>query len=250
VVAPFMRGYAPTGPAPDGAYQTAALAQDAVALIDTLGGGEAAVIGHDWGAMAAYGAALFAPDKVTRLVTMAVPYGDGFRQTLATDYAQQKRSWYMFFFQLPLADAAFAHDGYAMVERLWRDWSPGYTPEPQAMAALKQTFGKPGVATAALDYYRCTFNPARQRPELAERQRQMLRTPIAVPTLYLHGADDGCIGPEVAGDMTKLFPAGLRRAVVAGAGHFLHLEQPQAVNRLIAAFLGRPVSPPRPAGAR
>src|SRR5262245_22024238 len=74
-VAPFMRGYAPTDVPPDGPYQSAALAQDAVALIEALGYTRAAVFGHDWGAVAAYGAAVLAPERVPRLIVAAVPHG-------------------------------------------------------------------------------------------------------------------------------------------------------------------------------
>src|SRR5262252_2808385 len=57
-VAPFMRGYAPTAVPADGAYDVGALAADAVALHEALGGDrEAVLIGHDWGAEAAYAAA-------------------------------------------------------------------------------------------------------------------------------------------------------------------------------------------------
>src|SRR5579863_8216894 len=62
-VAPFMRGYSPTDPAPDGRYDSAALSEDAIALIDALGHKDAIVFGHDWGAVAAYGAAAAAPDR-------------------------------------------------------------------------------------------------------------------------------------------------------------------------------------------
>src|SRR5712692_1264958 len=72
-VAPFMRGYAPTGVPADGAYQIGALAADAAALHEALGGDEDAVlIGHDWGAEAAYCAAAHAPQRWRLLVTLAV----------------------------------------------------------------------------------------------------------------------------------------------------------------------------------
>src|SRR5205085_918210 len=97
-VAPAMRGYAPTGPAAVGRYQSAALAEDAVALIAALGYDDAVVFGHDWGALAAYGAALAAPTRVRKLVTAAVPYGPQVTAAFMTSYDQQRRSWYMFFF--------------------------------------------------------------------------------------------------------------------------------------------------------
>jgi pimeloyl-ACP methyl ester carboxylesterase len=73
-VAPFMRGYAPTAVPDDGRYSVGALAGDAGALHEVLGGdGRAVLIGHDWGAEAAYAAGALAPDRWRRLVTLAVP---------------------------------------------------------------------------------------------------------------------------------------------------------------------------------
>lgn len=114
-VAPFMRGYAPSEVPADGPYQSAVLGQDAAALIEALGYRQAAVFGHDWGAVAAYGAAILAPERVTRLVTAAVPHGPALGTAFLTSYAQQRRSWYMFFFQTPLADMAVAHDDFAFL---------------------------------------------------------------------------------------------------------------------------------------
>src|SRR5205807_4960328 len=73
-VAPWMRGYGPSAVPADGRYQTGALVADATALHAALGGDDRAVlIGHDWGAVATYGAASFAPERWQRVVAMAVP---------------------------------------------------------------------------------------------------------------------------------------------------------------------------------
>jgi pimeloyl-ACP methyl ester carboxylesterase len=236
-VAPFMRGYAPTGPAPDGRYQSAALAEDAVALIAALGYDDAIVFGHDWGALAAYGAALAAPARIRKLITAAVPYGPQVSAAFMSSYDQQRRSWYMFFFQTPFADMALAHDDFAFVERLWRDWSPGWRFPPEEMAALKATFRQPGVAEAALGYYRAMLNPALQDPALATLQGRMMLEPIEVPAMVLHGTDDGCMGAELVTGMADFFPRGLRVEMVPGTGHFLHQEDPARVNALILDFL-------------
>ena len=77
-VAPFLRGYAPTDIPSDGLYQSGAIASDANALHAALGGdGDAVLIGHDWGALASYGAARSAPQRWRRLVTAAVPPAKG-----------------------------------------------------------------------------------------------------------------------------------------------------------------------------
>ena len=236
-VAPFLRGYAPTDAAPDGNYQSAVLAQDAVALIEALGYQCAAIFGHDWGAVAAYGAAVLAPERVPRLVTAAVPYGVALPTALMTNYEQQRRSWYMFFFQTPFADIAVPHGDFRFLERLWQDWSPGWAYPGEEMEALKATFRQPGVLSAALDYYRCTLNPANQDPGLAEIQDRISASPVLAPTLFFHGARDGCIGTELLDGMEQLFPNGLEKLVVPDAGHFVHQERPEVVNPKLLEFL-------------
>lgn len=236
-VAPYLRGYAPTD-VPEGPYQSAALATDAVALIEALSPKEPAfVLGHDWGALAAYGAAILAPNRVRKIATIAVPHGPQLMQAILTSYAQMRRSFYVFMFQLPSAETSVSHNNFEFLDRLWADWSPGWTLPTVEMAALKATFQKPGVLSAALGYYRATFNPALQAPELADLQARMMTEPIQVPGLVFHGQKDGCIGVETLDGMEAVFPKGLAKMVVPDAGHFLHQEKPEAVNEPLVAFL-------------
>lgn len=235
VVAPYMRGYAPTDIPEGGYFGVPALAADAIALAGALSSEPVVLIGHDWGAAAAHTAAAMAPERFSKLITIAVPHGPAFTQSLVTSPAQQRRSWYMFFFQLPFAETAVAMNDFAFIERLWRDWSPGWDFPRDEMALLKRTLDAPGVLTAALAYYRHTFNPPPSAPGLAE-----VSTPrkIQVPTLYLHGRRDGCIGAELAEGMEAYFERGLSKVIIEGAGHFVHQERPDEVNRRILEFLG------------
>jgi len=239
VVAPFMRGYAPTAIPADGRYQSAVLAQDAAALIDALNGQRAILVGHDWGATAAYATVVLFPGKVDKLITIAVPYGPALRDAMIRDPAQQKRSWYMYLFQTGLGEAALTDNDFALIDRLWHDWSPGWTPPPDYLETLKQGFRQPGVALATLSYYRQNFRRELQDLALADMQARIGRAPIGVPTLYLHGADDGCIAASFADTMPPLFTAGLQSAIIPGAGHFTHLEKPGEVNRAILGFVAR-----------
>lgn len=238
VVAPFMKGYWPTV-APEGcSYQAAALGQDICALLDALAPDQSAYLfGHDWGAVAAYAAALQEPNRILRLVTASVPYSSHFLSALVGRPDQIRRSFYMWFFQLPVAEAAVAANDFEFIRSLWRDWSPGWSLPEADWFELRRTFAHSGVVGAALAYYRHMFNPALQRPELAGLQQQMFVTPISLPTLYLHGERDGCISADLVEGMEALFPLGLRTLVMRDAGHFLHAEKPLEVAHEIINFL-------------
>lgn len=235
-VAPFLRGYHPTALPPDGRYQTGALVADAVALHEELGGdGDAVILGHDWGAVAAYGAASYAEDRWRRVVAMAVPPS----QALAAgflSYDQLKRSWYMFFFQSAMADMAVAMDDLAFIDRLWADWSPGYDAS-EDLPRVKEALRPKGHLQAALGYYRAQFGTTPHDPELAEFQRAAGSAP-PLSTLYLHGRDDGCVGVALGEQAGQALAEGSRVALVDDAGHFLHLERPDEVNHLVLEFLG------------
>ncbi len=228
-VAPYMRGYAPTAVPSDGCYQTAALAADAVALHDALGADDnAVIIGHDWGAPATYGAAMLAPERWRRVVGMAVPPGPAMGAALVGNLEQLKRSWYMFFFQHPLAEMVVAANDLAYIDMLWADWSPGFD-GGDAVAATKNSLRDPANLAAALGYYRATLGDGKKDPALADLQSRMGGEVPTQPLLYLHGDNDGCIGHDVADFAASIAPPNVEIRRVADAGHFLQLEQPDVV---------------------
>jgi pimeloyl-ACP methyl ester carboxylesterase len=234
-VAPFQRGYAPTAVPADGRYQVGALVQDANALHEVLGGdGDAVIIGHDWGALATYGAVAHQPDRWRRAVTAAVPPTASIGMSLFT-YAQLQKSWYMFFFLSPTAEIALPLDDYTFIDHLWRDWSPGYDGTWDA-ARVKESIGDPEHIVAAIGYYRAMWDPALQAPELGDEQAAALM-PTPKPTLYLHGRDDNCMLLSSIGSPLDFLAEGSELEIVDDTGHFLHVEQPEVVNRRIVRFL-------------
>ncbi|WP_063734692.1 alpha/beta fold hydrolase [Streptomyces sp. RTd22] len=237
-VAPFMRGYAPTGIPEDGAYQAGAIASDANALHEAFGAdGDAVLIGHDWGAIAAYGATAHAPERWRRAVTMSVPPLSGvLADFFDYDYGQFKRSFYIFLFQTPLAEAGAAAHDMALIDGLWRDWSPGYHDSARDIAHVKESLKDPAHLAAAIGYYKALFDPTRQVPRYAAEQ-EAITAPGERPILFLHGTDDGCIGADVVHSAKDHLPAGSRVELVEGAGHFLHLEQPERINREVLDWL-------------
>jgi len=235
-VAPWMRGYAPTEIPDDGIFQVGALAADASALHDALGGdGRAVLVGHDWGAYASYGSASLQPDRWRRVVTMAVPPLAASATAFFT-YAQMKRSFYIFLFQTPIAEMAVSADGHEFIDDLWADWSPGYD-AAWDVARVKESIGDPANLASAIGYYRAVFDPTRHSAAYAEAQVASASSPPQ-PTLYLHGGDDGCMGVDSIGDVHAVLSQDSEHFIVERAGHFLHLEQPDVVAAHVLRFLG------------
>jgi pimeloyl-ACP methyl ester carboxylesterase len=243
VVAPFMRGYAPSSLASDGSYHVGALMDDALRVLDAAGPtGRDVLIGHDWGAIAGAGLAAMPNSPFSRAVIMSVPLAAAFRPLggvpdgarLAAQLPRQLlRSWYIMYFQIPsLPDRSASW----VVLRLWRQWSPGYD-AAEDVAHVDAAIGTPEHWRAALGYYRATVRNSKPPTQYAELHRHWLSAP-QLPTLYLHGADDGCVSPDYVRWVERVLPEGSVAARVERAGHFLQLEQPEVVARHILDFVG------------
>jgi pimeloyl-ACP methyl ester carboxylesterase len=238
-VAPWMRGYHPTGLAPDGRYQSAVLSQDAVALVEALGDRRAVIIGHDWGAIAASGAAILAPERMSRVVCMTIPHlGVAFAKAL-DDWGQMKRFWYMWWLLLPgIYEMSVSADDVAFAEKLWRDWSPSMTIDREDMTEIRGMLSRPEVLAAATQYYRQLLDGTQQSDDLLDVQLAVQSDPITIPVLWIGGVEDGCFGAEFLQESAEYCTAECRVELLEDCGHFLQLERPDAVNRLILDYIG------------
>ena len=230
-----LRGYEPGAIPADGDYTMETIATDILAVIESLDNCPVHLIGHDWGAAVAYVATSAAPERFKSLTVMAVPHAGRFAREGLRIPKQLRLSWYMGFFNIPwLSDWVVQRQDYAFIRKLWRDWSPGWQPEPGVLDSVIQTLSQPGVRSAALGYYRAALSIKALLVSAEEAHY-----PVPVPTLALSGERDGCIASEVFEQLmvAQDFPKGLTFSRIAEAGHFLHQEQPEQVNREILDWL-------------
>jgi pimeloyl-ACP methyl ester carboxylesterase len=238
-IAATMRGYEPSAQPRDGDYRIVRMAEDVAAWIEYLDLDRVHLVGHDWGAIVGYYVAAMWPERLRSLTTFAIAHPRRLaREIVMRLPSQLAKSWYIFFFQMRgVAEVAIARRDWAFVERLWRDWSPGWQLPLGELEAIKATFRQPGVLGAALGYYRSMFD-LRSR-SAREAQARMAR-PIEVPTLALTGALDGCMDTRLHDSAMRNvdFAGGLRVVRIEQAGHFLHQEKPDEVNRVLLDWLG------------
>jgi pimeloyl-ACP methyl ester carboxylesterase len=225
-VAPFMRGYTPSELIPGDDYGVGSQGADVVALIDALGADTAIVIGHDWGALASYAAANLAPDRVERLITLAIPHPLAYLKHPDAMAA----SPHFAALAKPDAAEAFAMNDFAGVDQLYATWSPTWDVPAGELEPIKNAYAFPGCLDATLGYYRAYASGV---PDPIIFQQTSVRT------LSFAGSADGAGDPTVFMDHQDGFttPALL---VTLDAGHFVHREAKAAVADAILAFLAAP----------
>jgi pimeloyl-ACP methyl ester carboxylesterase len=233
-VAPWLRGYAPS--TLRGPFDTETLAADILALRDALSPSRPYfIVGHDWGAVITYLIAAKYPERLAGAVTMAVPHPGAFFGNIPKDPEQIRRSWYMGLFQLPisLVERLVRRDDFALIERLWSAWSPGYRIPDAHLRALKDCLDR--SLPAPVLYYQAYFRPL---GEAIRRLRWSFSgaAHIRVPLLTLLGAEDGCVGPKLGDGDERFYSGPYRRDILPNAGHFMQLERPEEVARRVLGW--------------
>jgi pimeloyl-ACP methyl ester carboxylesterase len=220
-VSPFMRGYHPTA-IPDRDADQETLARDALALVDALGASEAIVIGHDWGASAAYGAAALGPERVKKLFVLAIPHPAALKPTL-------KKLWgvrHFAVYKLPGAAERFARNDFAALPEICRRWSPSWRPDPHEFDPVRASFANRASLNAAFGYYR----------KLSPIPSASLKARITVPTVVFAGLDDPIAEPADYRGAARMFAGDYIVEEVDG-GHFMHREHPDAFAERLLAHL-------------
>jgi len=236
-LAPYLRGFGPTrflDPATPRSGQLTALAQDAVELLDALGVSRCVLVGHDWGARAAYIIAALWPERVERLVALSVGYGTNNNPGFRPSYEQAQRYWYHWFFHLDRGREALTHDRRSLCRYLWRAWMPSWPFDEAAFERTARSWDNPDWVEVTLHSYRHRWQGAAGDPRYDRLEGRMAGPPvIGVPTRVLHGEEDGANLPATSEGLDRLFAGAYRRELLPGVGHFPSRERPDAVAEAI-----------------
>jgi epoxide hydrolase 4 len=230
--APDLRGYGETEPKPRevSAYLIDRLMEDVAALIDASGAKSVTLIGHDWGAALAW---TFAANRVwplERLVIMNAPHPAVMNARLRRSCAQLRKSWYMFFFQLPgLPERAMTANDARAIRNAFHGMAvdkANFTPEVLDRYAADAQ--RPGAIRGMINWYRAAL---RLQGKLAGPWEV-----IEVPTLIVWGEEDAALGIELL-DGTEAQVRHLTIKRLPGVSHWVQQEAPEAVNAILRDWL-------------
>ncbi|MDX1587889.1 MAG: alpha/beta hydrolase [Oleiphilaceae bacterium] len=213
-------------------YHKLQLAQDVIALLDTLGIRRFQLVGHDWGGVVAQEMALASPDRVERMVIMNIAIINNLKgnqkviEKVRSGSASQY--WYQHFLQTPgLPEAMIPGAEEAWLSHFLR--LSNRQPFPaEALAEYVRTFRIPGTAASSANYYRTFHDDAKRWASTAGHVWPM-------PGLYIYGNRDRIIIPEYLNHIEECFEQ--LQVVQVEAGHFLQEERPAEVAGHLNDFL-------------
>jgi pimeloyl-ACP methyl ester carboxylesterase len=236
VWAPNMRGYGKTSrPTQVNDYHIDHLVADAVALIDAAKAKSTLLMAHDWGAVVAWMFAIRKVRPLERLVIMNVPHPACMARELKT-WAQLKKSWYVFFFQIPWLPERLlgARQGQA-IARAFTDMALDKGRFPVAVTdEFRRSALEPGALRAMVNYYRAAVRAGSgaMNPQPGT---------VDVPTLMIWGEEDSAVGKATTAG-TDQYVKDLTLRFLPGVSHWVQQEAPERVNAMIEAWLtGAPV---------
>jgi len=227
VIVPDQRGYnLSSKPAGVKSYAVPELVSDVLAIADQLGQQKVFLAGHDWGAMVSWSTALLHPERVAKLVVLNVPHPSIMRRYLSTNRRQLRKSWYIFFFQIPwLPEAFFSSSNFrAGMRSLAGSSRPGTFTEDD-LALYRAAWSQPGSLTAMINWYRALY---RYRTTFPDRT-------VHVPTRILWGERDAFLMKEMAQDSLRYCDKA-ELFTFPGASHWLQHEEPVRVSESLIDF--------------
>ncbi|MBL4673925.1 MAG: alpha/beta hydrolase [Arenicella sp.] len=214
VIAPFLRGYYPSGMDDD--YSVKTIAGDITELAKVLKVERYAILGQDWGASIAFATANLAPENVTKVIALAIPHPSTIIPTPSLLFAGRH---FFVFSQKDWAIRYTQSGNYSYIDTLYQRWSPDFEDFQESSDAIKTTFKYPGRLEASLGYYLALFE------DQANADKKIFYASLPkVPVLYLGGENDQGVTEEITDAMEQTMPMGSKVVVFKKAGHFLHRE--------------------------
>lgn len=242
LIAPSLRGFGETRfleAATPRSGQLSALAQDLLDFASALGIERFNVVGHDWGARAAYNAALLAPKRVMRCMALSVGWGTNDPHQILSLY-QARNYWYQWFLGTDRGAEALRKERREFALLLWRTWSPSWHFGEGVFHDAMHAWDNPDWVDVTVHSYRHRWGLAVPDPAYSLQEDRLRReSVISVPTLTLHGTEDGANSPQTSEHKEHLFSGPYHRALLAGLGHFPQREDPDAVASALLAWLQR-----------
>ncbi len=233
VIVPYLRGYGATRflhPATPRSGEQAVLGMDLLALLDALALPQALLAGYDWGGRAACVVAALWPERVRGLVTCT-----GYNiQDIAASRApaspdQEYRLWYYYYLHSERGAAGLAAHRAEFARLLWQLWSPSWAFTDATFAQTAAAFDHPDFVAVVLHSYRHRFGLVPGDPAaLATEQRLAAQPGIPVPTINLHGGDDGVLPAAGSLGDGQYFTGRYERRELPGVGHNVPQEAPDA----------------------
>jgi pimeloyl-ACP methyl ester carboxylesterase len=232
-IAPDLRGYGDTDkPAEREAYDIEHLVGDLVGLMDALGLEKAAIVGHDWGGLIVWPAALMAPERVERVVGVNTPFlpRPPIPPTQAIAASGDNRFQYMIFFQEPgRAEAFFERDLEGSLRRFYHGIGSPEFLTSEELRVYVEAFRKGGLA-GPLNFYRNLDRNWELTAHLEGKQ-------VLCPSLMVMAENDPVLSPALTQGMEARVP-NLRKELIEGCGHWTQQEKPEELNRILIDFLG------------
>lgn len=217
--------------------QLSALGRDVLEMMDAMGIERAALVGHDWGARAAYIASCLEPGRAECCVAISVGWGTNSPdQPLSLPQAQNY--WYHWLMALPRGETLVREGRLAFTRYIWSIWNPGWTVPEDEFMETAASFENPDWADVVLHSYRSRWGLAPTDPSCLDLEARLASDPvIRVPTLMLHGGVDPTNGPATSEGKEHLFAGPYRRVVLPGLGHFPQRQAPAAILAELLPFL-------------
>jgi pimeloyl-ACP methyl ester carboxylesterase len=233
VIVPYLRGYGATrflSEATPRNGQQAAVAADALALLDALKIERAILAGCDWGARTADIVAALWPERVKGLVSVS-GYLIGSQAAGAMPLPPQAELqwWYQFYFATERGRLGYDKNRSAFARLIWRIASPRWAFDDATFARSAAALDNPDHVAVVIHNYRWRLGLAEGEARFDAYERKLATAPvITVPTITLEGDANGAPHPEPAAYAGKFSGRYEHRLLTGGIGHNLPQEAPQA----------------------